>query len=45
MRKFNKLRRDNGIVFLGFEIIKNLFLGLLSLFGLSFLIVLFGGKK
>ena len=41
----NESRRDNGIVFLGFEFVKNLFLGLLSLFGLSFLIVLLGGKK
>lgn len=45
MKKFNELRRDNGIVFLGFEFIKNLFFGLLSLCGLSFLIVLLGGKK
>ena len=45
MRKINKSRRDNGIVFLGFEFVKNLFLGLISLFGLSFLIVLLGGKK
>lgn len=45
MREINKSRRDNGIVFLGFEFVKNLFLGLLSLFGLSFLIVLLGGKK
>ena len=45
MRKINKSRRDNGIVFLGFEFIKNLFLGFISLFGLSFLIVLLGGKK
>lgn len=45
MRKINKLRQDNGIIFLGFEFVKNLFLGLISLFGLSFLIVLLGGKK
>lgn len=45
MRNINKSRRDSGIVFLGFEFIKNLFFGLLSLFGLSFLIVLLGGKK
>lgn len=45
MRKINESRRNNGIVFLGFEFVKNLFLGLLSLFGLSFLIVLLGGKK
>lgn len=45
MRKVNESRRDNGIIFLGFEFVKNLFIGLLSLFGLSFLIVLLGGKK
>lgn len=45
MRNINKSRRDNGIVFLGFEFVKNLLFGLLSLFGLSFLIVLLGGKK
>lgn len=45
MRKINKSRRDSGIVFLGFEFVKNLLFGLLSIFGLSFLIVLLGGKK
>lgn len=45
MRKINKSRQNNGIVFLGFEFVKNLFLGVVSLFGLSFLIVLLGGKK
>lgn len=45
MRNINKSRLNNGIVFIGFEFIKNLFFGLLSLFGLSFLIVLLGGKK
>ena len=45
MRKINESRRNNGIIFLGFEFVKNLLFGLLSLFSLSFLIVLLGGKK